>query len=256
MKKIVLLMAAVCLTAAGAWAQEAHKVTLEMSDSSTITGYNHTEFVNTIDYVEVSQTPTGLRMQYRTDDIERVFLDDSTVYVKKPVIMNYGEQTPSSVRLLRRDYVGKGIIVYSAALRGTERIGDKSTKISKRNYYLSMGDDPAVWVGSEYALGGNENQPEANRALIAFYFRKRYPQYEEFANRFKGPEFSMKGDPTEIVKAWEEEYAPQEAEESEAAAGDHTTGGLSGGTYALIAVTVVIVLALVIILVRRKNRDE
>ncbi|MDR0511207.1 MAG: hypothetical protein LBH06_08970 [Rikenellaceae bacterium] len=209
MKKIFFALAA-ALTVFGARAAENGDVTLEMADGNAIRGYNRTSFVNNVTFVEISAEPKGERIRYDVDQIARIVFDAGAVYVRHDYCTTLmGKKAKNG--LMRQEYLGKGIALYSAYVEGQEPVGGtmRYRKVALTNYYIALGDDPAVFVAQDYATGGAINQGSFNRTQLAAYFNKRYKEYADFARRIKNKEFETKHSPVEIVRAWEASYGGQ-----------------------------------------------
>lgn len=180
-------------------------VTLEMADGTTKRGYCRTEMVNNVKFFEISAEPKGERVRYESDQIARIVFDEGAVYVKHAMI-EAPKKDKSKEVWMRLDYEGKDITLYSAYLEYMEQVNTMRRQVRQRNYYLSMGEDPAVWAATDYISGGVINAAGANRALLNYYFSKRYPDYADLAKRIKAKEFDTKDSPIGVVRAWEEAY--------------------------------------------------
>lgn len=207
MKKIFLILAMALVSLFGVHAQDAATgdVTLEMADGTTVRGYGRTEMVNQVRFFEISDEPRGERTRYDSDQIDRIVFDNGATYVKYAMI-SAPKKDKSKEEWMRIEYEGRGITLYSAYLEGWEQVNTMRRKVSQTNYYLSLGDDPAVWASTEWHSGGVVNASGANRALLNYYFGKRHPEYADFAKRVKAREFDTKGSPVEVVRAWDEAY--------------------------------------------------
>lgn len=188
---------------------EKGNVMLEMADGRILQGWNRTDFKNDNKTIKFT-TLEGERVNYEIEEVNKVvFLSDSTEYVKVGIIPYLMKKTPTSDKWVRVEYRGNGITIYSRYLAGKRAYNNPNSyqQVKQRNYYIQLGDDPAMMVTSEYYAGGVANLKATNRKQLQYYFKKKYPQYADFAKRIKEKEFETVGMPLEVVKAWEAEYA-------------------------------------------------
>jgi hypothetical protein len=206
MKKIFLTLVIAISSFTGAYAQAAAgDVTLEMADGTTKRGYARTEMKNEVKFFELSAEQKGERTRYDNDQIARIVFDNGETYVKYDVIVTAkGQKTKNAwVLVVHR---GNGIAVYSAFVEGWEQVNNHRRKVAQTNFYISLGGDPAIWASTVWHTGGVLNRGGFNRAMLNYYFSKRYPQYADLAKRVKAKEFEVDDSPMEVIRAWEEAY--------------------------------------------------
>lgn len=185
-------------------------VTLTMVDGATLRGFSRSDMVNHVKFFEISPTPKGTRTRYDSDQIARITFDQGAVYEKRGIIATaIGKKVENE--WVRIDYSDHGIALYSRLVSYVEQTPTVRRHINQWNYYIALGDDPAV-LAAMYGSGAI-NQTAYNRTTMRYYFNKRYPQYADLAARIKAKEFDVKDSPMPVIEAWVAAYGKDKKEE-------------------------------------------
>jgi hypothetical protein len=212
MKRLFLMLgAALFVLSAAAQTPAEGDVTLEMADGTTLRGFARTEMKNEVKFFELSAEPRGERVRYDSDQISRIVFDNGLEYVKQ-------DYSPTAKMNRIKNawmcvvYKSDGIALYSAYIQKMEAINMTTKQVRQTNYYIALGDGPAVWASTEWLSGGVINAAGSNCSLLRYLFGKTYQEYADLAERIKEKEFDTKGSPIEVVLAWKEAYGTIEQE--------------------------------------------
>lgn len=208
MKKFFSLCLSLCIAtlfALPASAQE--KLVLDMSDGSQHIGYNRSAVYSTMEYVDMSSEPMGKTTRYPIKNIERMtFVKENgqkTKFVKeyfyrlvKGDKKRYNKHHPI---ILRTEYEGKDITLYSELKKREETRGLMTTTIQERWYYVKFdGEKAAHPIGGEVLDGNRHN----DKSVFRIFSRRAFEDYPELVRRINNDEFSIKN-PIALIKAYE-----------------------------------------------------
>ena len=170
--------------------------TLIMKDGTQQEGYLRSPFYSTIQYVDLSQSPTAKPRRYPIGEIDRIVmvgLDGDTVnYVREIRYRMFKSNSPDTKKekgryrmpvLFREDYRGKDGIALLTEFRETEQ----TTGL------------PAARVLSVSTAGEN---PESTQKNFVRFAKQTFANYPDLVQRIESNEFSVK-DPLKLVKAYE-----------------------------------------------------
>ena len=161
-----------------------------MKDGTQQEGYLRSPFYSTIQYVDLSQSPTAKPRRYPIGEIDRIVmvgLDGDTVnYVREIRYRMFKSNSPDTKKekgryrmpvLFREDYRGKDGIALLTEFK----------------------DEPAARVLSVSTAGEN---PESTQKNFVRFAKQTFANYPDLVQRIESNEFSVK-DPLKLVKAYE-----------------------------------------------------
>ena len=145
--------------------------TLIMKDGTQQEGYLRSPFYSTIQYVDLSQSPTAKPRRYPIGEIDRIVmvgLDGDTVnYVREIRYRMFKSNSPDTKK--------------------------------ERWCYVKLKDEPAARVLSVSTAGEN---PESTQKNFVRFAKQTFANYPDLVQRIESNEFSVK-DPLKLVKAYE-----------------------------------------------------
>lgn len=180
------------------------RVWLNKGETKVLDGYLRSTLINRPDNIEISLTPTGERTRYINEDVDSLLLEGTDKYLKRLVKVQGPFGGQAKVEWVREEYRGKGIDLYSLFTVESEKINTTTRISAVHGWYLSIGGDVAIMVGSSLfkSIFDMDEAPMYKQMLVK-YFGKMY-DYPEFADRIKSGEFESFMD---MVHAWEASYA-------------------------------------------------
>ena len=187
--------------------------TLIMKDGTQQEGYLRSPFYSTIQYVDLSQSPTAKPRRYPIGEINRIVmvgLDGDTVnYVREIRYRMFKSNSPDTKKekgryrmpvLFREDYRGKDGIALLTEFRETEQTTGLRTAPQKERWcYVKLKDEPAARVLSVSTAGEN---PESTQKNFVRFAKQTFANYPDLVQRIESNEFSVKV-PLKLVKAYE-----------------------------------------------------
>ena len=171
--------------------------TLIMKDGTQQEGYLRSPFYSTIQYVDLSQSPTAKPRRYPIGEIDRIVmvgLDGDTVnYVREIRYRMFKSNSPDTKKekgryrmpvLFREDYRGKDGIALLTEFRETEQTTGLRTALQKERWcYVKLKDEPAARVLSVSTAGEN---PESTQKNFVRFAKQTFANYPDLVQRIFG----------------------------------------------------------------------
>ncbi|MFR5871241.1 MAG: hypothetical protein ACLUEV_06055 [Alistipes sp.] len=183
--------------------------TLIMKDGTQQEGYLRSPFYSTIQYVDLSQSPTAKPRRYPIGEIDRIVmvgLDGDTVnYVREIRYRMFKSNSPDTKKekgryrmpvLFREDYRGKDGIALLTEFRETEQTTGLRTALQKERWcYVKLKDEPAARVLSVSTAG----EPRKHAENFVRFAKQTFANYPDLVQRIESNEFRS-SDPLKLVK--------------------------------------------------------
>lgn len=195
-------------------------ILIEMKNGSNHRGWLRSTIQKNDKHLKISSTPKGKKDKYNISDVSGVILfpgakpeyssdgkiTDTLFYASKTIIEGKRNDKEKPNTLLKVEYQGKGIALYSMYKDNSFMIPVNISFIyiedSSKTYYIEMGNSSLKKVLAYNEIGFGEER--SKRKSLAGYFEEQ--GYKEFALRILDKEFNVKDNPIGVIKAWEKEY--------------------------------------------------